>query len=153
MKIKFARHYLHIHIHIHQIGHQVANKYTVINGQIASCAVSAINQYIYINICTYNIIYIFSNICINIYNIMHINSIMSCANIMQLQISKHEQAHIVCNKQQATSSEHSHATSQPSKPSVHIPGKLLRRQSTNGPQYAMLHIGQNFYLYIIHKLN
>lgn len=32
---------------------------------------------------------------------MHINSIISCANIMQLQIAQHEQAHIGRNKQQA----------------------------------------------------
>ena len=32
---------------------------------------------------------------------MHINSIISYANIMQLQIAQHEQAHIGHNKQQA----------------------------------------------------
>ena len=142
MKIKFARHYLHIHIHIHYIGHQVGKKYAAINCQISSYTVSAIKQYIYINICTYNIIYIFINICINIYNIMHINSIISYANIMQLQIAKHEQAHIVRNKQQSTISKHSHAASKPNKPSVHIPGKLPRRQSTTRPQCTMPHIGQ-----------
>ena len=106
-----------------------------------------IKQYIYINIYTYNIIYIFSNICINIYNIIHINSIISCANIMQLQMSKRT---LVTINNRLQSSKHSHATSQPSKPST-SPGKLPRRQSTTGPQYAMSHIGQNFNLYIIHK--
>ena len=44
MKIKFARHYLHIHIHIHYIGHQAGKKYAAINSQISSYATSAIKQ-------------------------------------------------------------------------------------------------------------
>lgn len=122
--------------------------------QWINCIICYINnkaKYIYINIYTYNIIYIFSNICINIYNIMHINSIISCANIMQLQISKHEQAYIAHNKQQAAIQQtqpHHQQAKQADRPS---PGKLYRRQSTTGPQCAMSHIGQNFNLYIIHK--
>ena len=71
--------------------------------QLLNCIIYRISnkvKWIYINIYTYNIIYIFSNICIYTYNIMHINSIISYANIMQLQISKHEQAHISHNEQQ-----------------------------------------------------
>ena len=115
------------------------------------CHINNKAKYIYINICTYNIIYIFSNICINIYNIMHINSIISCANIMQLQISKHEQVYIGRNEQQAAIQQTQPSYQQANQAKRPSPGNLPCRQSTTRPQCAMPHIGQNFNLYIMHK--
>lgn len=79
---------------------------------------------------------------------MHINSIISCANIMQSQIIQYEQAHVGRNKQQAAYSKHSQAIGKPSKPSVRITRQIAKppihdrdtmRHATHRPKFQFIY--------------